>query len=326
MDKKLLVTGLDYLPEWCREYIKSAEITCVPDASEENLSQQVKDCDGILYMQTMSYPITRKIIESGKKLKFIQSAGVGYELIDITAATDNKVVVMNIPAATTVSVAEHTAALILACAKNLIQIHQSTVTGQWRIGVLGIELRNKNLGIIGFGRIGQEVAKIMKGFEMNLLVYDPFVQEKDIKKLSGKKVTLDTLLKESDVVTIHAPLMKETHELINEEKLNLMKSTAILVNTARGELLDEEALYNALHNEKIRCAGLDVFREEPVNEKNPLLPLENIVLSPHMAVQTSDGVLTLMRQNGEQVEKALYGIYENVVNPEVIEKIRGKKK
>jgi len=326
MDKKLLVTGLDYLPEWCREYIKSAEITCVPDVSEENLSQQVKDCDGILYMQTMSYPITRKIIESGKKLKFIQSAGVGYELIDIKAAADNKVVVMNIPAATTVSVAEHTAALILACAKNLIQIHQSTVTGQWRIGVLGIELRNKNLGIIGFGRIGQEVAKIMKGFEMNLLVYDPFVQEKDIKKLSGKKVTLDTLLKESDVVTIHAPLMKETHELINEEKLNLMKSTAILVNTARGELLDEEALYNALHNEKIRCAGLDVFREEPVNEKNPLLPLENIVLSPHMAVQTSDGVLTLMRQNGEQVEKALYGIYENVVNPEVIEKIRGEKK
>ena len=326
MNKKLLVTGLDYLPEWCREYIKSAEITCVPDVSEENLSQQVKDCDGILYMQTMSYPITRKIIESGKKLKFIQSAGVGYELIDITAATDNKVVVMNIPAATTVSVAEHTAALILACAKNLIQIHQSTVTGQWRIGVLGIELRNKNLGIIGFGRIGQEVAKIMKGFEMNLLVYDPFVQEKDIKKLSGKKVTLDTLLKESDVVTIHAPLMKETHELINEEKLNLMKSTAILVNTARGELVDEAALYNALHDEKIRCAGLDVFREEPVNEKNPLLSLENIVLSPHMAVQTSDGVLTLMRQNGEQVEKALHEIYENVVNPEVIEKIRGKKK
>jgi D-3-phosphoglycerate dehydrogenase len=326
MDKKLLVTGLDYLPEWCREYIKSTEITCVPDVSEENLSQQVKDCDGILYMQTMSYPITRKIIESGKKLKFIQSAGVGYELIDIKAATDNKVVVMNIPAATTVSVAEHTAALILACAKNLIQIHQSTVIGQWRIGVLGIELRNKSLGIIGFGRIGQEVAKIMKGFEMNLLVYDPFVQEKDIKKLGGKKVTLDNLLKESDVVTIHAPLMKETHELINEEKLNLMKSTAILVNTARGELVDEEALYNALHGEKIRCAGLDVFREEPVNEKNPLLQLENIVLSPHMAVQTSDGVLTLMRQNGEQVEKALYGIYDNVVNPEVLEKIREKKK
>jgi D-3-phosphoglycerate dehydrogenase len=242
------------------------------------------------------------------------------------AATDNKVVVMNIPAATTVSVAEHTVALILACAKNLIQIHQSTVSGQWRVGTLGIELQNKNLGIIGFGRIGQDVAKIMKGFEMNLFVYDPFVQETDIKKIDGKKVTLDTLLKESDVVTIHAPLMKDTHELINKEKLNLMKSTAILVNTSRGELIDEEALYNALRDEKIRCAGLDVFRQEPVNEKNPLLSLENIVLSPHMAVQTSDGVLTLMRQNGEQVEKALERIYENVVNPEVLEKIRGKKK
>jgi D-3-phosphoglycerate dehydrogenase len=326
MNKKLLVTGLDYLPEWCKEYIQSADITCIPDISEENLSKNVAEFDGILYMQTMSYPITRKIIESGKKLKFIQSAGVGYELIDLTAATDNDVVVMNIPAATTVSVAEHTVALILACAKNLIQIHQSTITGQWRIGVLGLELRNKNLGIVGFGRIGQAVAKIMKGFEMNLLIYDPFVEEKDIKKVGGKKVDLDTLLKESDVVTLHAPLTKDTQELINKEKLNLMKSSAILVNTSRGELVDETALYKALYDERIRCAGLDVFRDEPVTTRNPLLTLENIVLSPHMAVQTSDGVLRLMRQNGEQVEKALQGIYENVVNSEALEKIKEKKK
>ncbi len=224
------------------------------------------------------------------------------------------------------SVAEHTVALILACAKNLIQIHQSTTTGQWRIGVLGLELRNKNLGIVGFGRIGQAVAKIMKGFEMNLLIYDPFVEEKDIKKVGGKKVDLDTLLKESDVVTLHAPLTKDTQELINKEKLNLMKSSAILVNTSRGELVDETALYKALYDERIRCAGLDVFRDEPVATQNPLLTLENIVLSPHMAVQTSDGVLRLMRQNGEQVEKALKGIYENIVNSEVLEKIKGKKK
>jgi len=326
MNKKLLVTGLEYLPEWCKEYIHSADILCTPDISEENLSEKVADYDGILYMQTMSYPITRKIIESGKKLTFIQSAGVGYELIDLTAATDNDVVVMNIPAATTVSVAEHTVALILACAKNLIQIHQSTVTGQWRVGALGLELWNKTLGIIGFGRIGQEVAKIMKGFEMNLLVYDPFVVDKDIRKIGGKKVDLDTLLKESDVVTLHAPLTKETHALINEEKLNLMKSSAILVNTSRGELVNEGALYKALYDERIRCVGLDVFREEPVTTQNPLLALENIVLSPHMAVQTSDGVLRLMRQNGEQTEKALHGIYQNVVNPEVLEKRKEKKK
>jgi D-3-phosphoglycerate dehydrogenase len=326
MKKKLLVTGLDYLPEWCKEYIHNADITCIPDVSEENLSEKVAGFDGMLYMQTMSYPITRKIIESGKKLQFIQSAGVGYELIDLAAATDNDVVVMNIPAATTVSVAEHTVALILACTKNLIQMHQSTTTGQWRLGALGLELRNKNLGIIGFGRIGQEVAKIMKGFDMNLLIYDPFIEEKDMKKIGGKKVDLDTLLKESDVVTLHAPLTKETHELINKEKLNLMKSSAFLINTSRGELVDEQALHKVLYDERIRCAGLDVFREEPVTTQNPLLSLENIVLSPHMAVQTTDGVLRLMRQNGEQVEKALQGIYEHVVNPEVLEKIKGKKK
>lgn len=320
------MTGLDYLPEWCKEYIHSADITCIPDISEENLSEKVVEFDGILYMQTMSYPITRKIIESGKQLKFIQSAGVGFELIDLAAATDNDVVVMNIPAATTVSVAEHTVALILACAKNLIQIHQSTAVGQWRIGILGLELKNKNLGIVGFGRIGQEVAKIMKGFEMNLLVYDPFIEEKNIKKIGGKKVELDSLLKESDIVTLHAPLTKNTQDLINKEKLNLMKNSAILINTSRGELVDETALYKALYDERIRCAGLDVFREEPMTTQNPLHGLENIVLSPHMAVQTSDGVLRLMRQNGEQVEKALQGIYENVVNSEVLEKIKGKKK
>jgi D-3-phosphoglycerate dehydrogenase len=166
----------------------------------------------------------------------------------------------------------------------------------------------------------------MKGFEMNLLIYDPFVEEKDIKKVGGKKVDLDTLLKESDVVTLHAPLTKDTQELINNEKLTLMKSSAILVNTSRGELVDETALYKALYDERIRCAGLDVFRDEPVTTQNPLLTLENIVLSPHMAVQTSDGVLRLMKQNGEQVEKALQEIYENIVNSEVLEKIKGKKK
>lgn len=322
MTKKLLVTGLDYLPEWCRDYIKSAEIICTANVSEENLSETVKDFDGILFMQTMSYPISRRIIESAKNLKFIQSAGVGFDQIDLKAATDNNVIVMNIPAATTISVAEHTVALILACSKNLIQIHQSTIKGEWRLGGFNVELKNKNLGVLGFGRIGKEVVKIMKGFEMNILVYDPYVKEKDIKKIGGKKVDLETLLKESDVITIHAPLSKETENLIDSEKLKLMKPTAILVNTSRGELIDEEALYNALNEGNLRCAGLDVFRQEPIDMNNPLLKLENIVLSPHMAVQTSEGVTALMRQNGEQVEKALNGIYENVVNKEVLEKIK----
>jgi D-3-phosphoglycerate dehydrogenase len=321
MDKKLLVTGMGFLLDWVGQHIKSAEIVCTSDISEENLSRLVKDFDGILYMQALNYPITRKIIESGKKLRFIQSAGVGYERIDLEAATDDGVVVMNMPIGTTVSVAEHTIALILACSKNLVKAHENTVKGGWRILGFGVELWKKTLGIIGFGKIGREVAKRMKAFEMDILVYDPYVGKEDIEKMGGKKVDFKTLLKESDIVTIHSPLTKETEGLIGEEELGLMKQTATLINTARGELVDEEALYKALSERRISCAGLDVYRQEPINKDNPLLTLDNVVLTPHMAVQTLDAVMRMMGQNGIQVEKALNGIYENVVNPEVLEKL-----
>ncbi len=322
VEKKLLVTGMDFLLDWVGQHIKSAEIVCSGDVSEENLSRLVNDADGILYMQAKSYPITRKIIESGEKLRFIQSAGVGYERIDLKAATDNGVVVMNMPVGTTVSVAEHTIALILGCAKNLVKAHENTVKGGWRILGLGVELWKKTLGIIGFGRIGREVVKRMKAFEMDILVYDPYVGKEDIEKMGGKKVDLQTLLKESDIVSIHSPLTKETEDLIGEAELGLMKSTAILINTARGELVDEEALFKALSERRISYAGVDVFRQEPVEADNPLLTLENVVLTPHMAVQTLDAVMRMMNQNGIQVEKALNGIYENVVNPEVLEKLK----
>ncbi|MBS7268422.1 MAG: hydroxyacid dehydrogenase [Candidatus Freyarchaeota archaeon] len=322
MGKKLLVTGMDFLLDWVKQHIKSAEIVCTSNVSEENLCRMVKDADGILYMQALSYPITRKVIECGKKLKFISSAGVGYERIDVQAATDNGVVVMNMPVGTTVSVAEHTVALILACAKNLVKAHENVVKGGWRLLAMGVELWNKTLGIIGFGRIGREVAKRMKGFEMNILVYDPYVKEDEIRNMGGRKVDLETLLRESDIVSIHSPLTKETEGLIGEEELRLMKPTAILINTARGELVDEDALIKALKERRISYAGLDVFRQEPINKDNPLLALDNVVLTPHMAVQTLDAVIRMMNQNGIQVEKALNGIYENVVNPEVLTKLK----
>jgi D-3-phosphoglycerate dehydrogenase len=322
MSKKLLVTGMDFLLDQVKQHIKSAETVCTSNVSEENLSQLVKDFDGILFMQALTYTITRKIIESGKKLKFIQSAGVGYERIDLQAATDNGVVVMNMPVGTTVSVAEHAIALILACSKNLVKAHENMVKGGWWVLALGVELWKKTLGIVGFGKIGREVAKRMKAFEMNILVYDPYVGKEDIEKMGGKKVDLKALMKESDIISIHSPLTKETEGLIGEEELGLMKPTAILINTARGGLIDEEALYKALKEKRISCAGLDVYRQEPINKDNPLLTLDNVVLTPHMAVQTLDAVMRMMEQNGIQVEKALNGIYENVVNPEVLKKLK----
>jgi D-3-phosphoglycerate dehydrogenase len=321
--RKLLVTGMEFLPEWISQHIKSAEIVCTSDVSEEGLSRKVKGFDGILFMQTVShYKITKKIIESGDKLRFVQSAGVGYEQIDVDAATDHGVVVMNVPTATTVSVAEHAIALIMACAKNIVKMHKTVLEGGWRTMIFGVELGNKTLGVIGFGRIGRAVAERMKAFEMRILAYDPYVKESDIKKTGCKKVDLQTLLKESDVITIHSPLTKETKRLIGEAEFGLMKNSGILVNTARGELVDEKALIKALSDGRISYAGLDVFEKEPVEKDNPLLTLENVVLTPHSAVQNQDAMTRLMNQNGIQVEKALNGNYENVVNPDVLKKLK----
>jgi D-3-phosphoglycerate dehydrogenase len=316
--KKLLVTGMDLLPDWVSNHIKSAEVVCTSDISEENLSQQVKGFDGILFMQTTShYKITRKIIESGDNLKFIQCAGVGYEQVDIDAATDHGVMVMNVPTATSVSVAEHAVALITACAKNVVKSDRTIRKGGWRAMDFGIELQNKTLGVIGFGRIGREVAKRMKAFEMTILVYSPHVTEDDAKKMGCKKVDLQTLLKESDVITIHTPLTKETKGLMGKAEFDLMKDSAILVNTARGDVVDEKALIEALSHGRLRSAGLDVYEHEPIEEDNPLLTLENTVLTPHGAVMNQDAIMRLMNQNGIQVERALNGFYENVVNPDV---------
>jgi len=323
VQKKLLVTGIAFLPEWISEHIKSAEIVCTSDVSEESLSRKVKGFDGILFMQVEShYKITRKIIESGDKLKFIQSGGVGYEQIDVDAATDHGIVVMNVPSATTVSVAEHAIALMLACAKNLIRMHNTVLEGGWRTMDFGVELWKKTLGIIGFGRIGKAVAERMKAFGMSILVYNSHVKEGDVKNAGYKLADLQTLLKESDVITIHAPLTKDTRNLIGDAEFDLMKSSAILVNTARGQIIDEKAMIKALSSGRIAYAGLDVFEKEPIEKSNPLLTMKNVVLTPHSAVQNQDAMLRLMNENGIQIEKALNGTYESVVNPEVLKKLK----
>jgi D-3-phosphoglycerate dehydrogenase len=186
----------------------------------------------------------------------------------------------------------------------------------------GMELWEKTLGVIGFGRIGRAVAERMKAFGMSILVYNSHVNEVDVNKAGCKVADLHTLLKESDVITIHAPLTKETKGLIGEAELSLMRNSAILVNTARGEIIDEKAMIKALSNGRIAYAGLDVYEKEPIEKNNPLLSLKNVVLTPHSAVQNQDAISRLMNQNGTQLEKALNGTYESVVNPEVLKKLK----
>lgn len=186
----------------------------------------------------------------------------------------------------------------------------------------GMELWKKTLGIIGFGRIGNAVAERMKAFGMSILVYNSHVKEADVKKAGYNVADLQTLLKDSDVITIHAPLTKETRHLIGEAEFDLMKNTAILINTARGQIIDEKAMIKALSNGRIAYAGLDVFEEEPIEKNNPLLTMKSVVLTPHSAVQNQDAMMRLMDQNGTQIEKALNGTFESVVNPEVLKKLK----
>jgi D-3-phosphoglycerate dehydrogenase len=207
---------------------------------------------------------------------------------------------------------------MLACAKNIVKMHNTVLKGEWRTMEFGVELWKKTLGIIGFGRIGRAVAERMKAFGMTILVYNSHVNEADVKKAGYETADLQTLLKESDVISIHAPLTKETKGLIGETEFSLMKNSAILVNTARGEIIDEKAMIKALSSGRIGYAGLDVYKEEPIEKDNPLLTLGNVVLTPHSAVNNQDALLRLMNQNGEQLEKALNGVYENVVNSEVL--------
>jgi len=272
--------------------------------SEERLLELVKDVDAIIVRSKPK--VTRKVIENAPKLKVIGRAGVGLDNIDVEAAKEKGIEVVNSPAASSRSVAELTWALILAVARKVAFSDRKIREGEWaKKQAMGIELEGKTIGIIGFGRIGYQVAKIAKGFGMRILLYDVIKNEKFAKEVGGTFVELDELLKESDVVTIHVPLLPSTKHLINEEKLKLMKKNAILVNPARGPIIDTEALIKALKEGWIYGAGLDVFEEEPLPKDHPLTKLDNVVLTPHIGANTLEAQKRAGIQIAEKVIEIL---------------------
>lgn len=273
---------------------------------EERLLELVKDVDAIIVRSKPK--VTRKVIENGPKLKVIGRAGVGLDNIDVEAAKERGIEVVNSPAASSRSVAELTWALILAVARKVAFSDRKIRGGEWvKKQAMGIELEGKTIGIIGFGRIGYQVARIARGFGMKILLYDVIRNEEFAKEVGGTFVELDELLKESDVVTIHVPLLPGTRHLINEEKLKLMKSTAILVNPARGPIIDTEALIRALKERWIYGAGLDVFEEEPLPKDHPLTKLDNVVLTPHIGANT----LEAQKKAGIQIAKKVIEILKS---------------
>jgi D-3-phosphoglycerate dehydrogenase len=273
---------------------------------EDRLVELVKDVDAIIVRSKPK--VTRRVIEAAPKLKVIGRAGVGLDNIDLKAAEEKGIKVVNSPAASSRSVAELAIGLVFAVARKIAFADRKMREGVWaKKQAMGMELEGKTIGVVGFGRIGYEVAKIAHALGMKVLLYDPYPNEERAKEVGGKFADLETLLKESDVVTLHVPLLDATYHLINEERLRLMKPTAILINAAMGAVVDTDALVKALQEGWIAGAGLDVYEEEPLPKDHPLTKLDNVVLTPHIGASTVEAQMRAGVQVAEQVVDILKG-------------------
>ncbi len=286
--------------------------------AESDLAEIIGRYDGIVIRSATQ--LTAELIEKGERLKVIGRAGVGVDNVDVDAATRQGIVVANAPESTVISAAEQTIGLLVALARNIPQAHAALKGGRWeRSRWSGIELDGKTLGVVGFGRIGQQVSRRAIGLGMRVVAYDPFVAEERFRELGVEHApTLAVVLGGADVVTLHSPLTDETRHLIDRETIATMRDGARLVNAARGGLVDEEALVDAIRSGKLAGAALDVFSEEPYS--GPLLELDEVVTTPHLAASTDEaqdraGVIV-----AEQVVAALDGgLVSNAVNTPVVD-------
>jgi len=302
---------------------KLASVECYEPRNEAEWIKKIRDVHVLISPQVEN--VTEKIIYSGQRLEMIQVFNVGYENIDVEAAARKGVLVCNIAEINAESVAEMTWALILALSRHVVEADRSMRAGEWRktpyysSDFMGIELWEKTLGVIGLGAIGTRVA--LKGrlaFNMKILIYDPFVHPERAQIVGGKMVNLRTLLKKSDVISIHCPLTKQTYHLIGEDKLAIMKKSAILINTSRGAVIDEKALIECLKNRLIRGVGLDVYEEEPLSSDSPLRELDNVILTPHIASVT-EVVDKIFEEGARNIIRFLKGQRpKRIVNPEAL--------
>ena len=272
---------------------------------EDELIQKTADCDAI--MVRSGTKITRRVLENSPKLQIVGRAGVGVDNIDVPAATENGVIVVNSPAGNTVAVAELALGMMLSLVRKLIPAHNSVVGGQWkRSKFLGSELYGKTLGIVGVGKIGVEVAKRAQSFGMKTVGFDPFLSSARAAQLGIEAVSLEEVWKTADFITLHTPLTKETRHMVGEKVLAQMKPNAVILNCARGGIIDETALYNALKNGQIGGAGLDVYEQEPPKD-SPLWSLENVILTPHLGASTQEAQVEVALDVARQIVDVLEG-------------------
>ena len=271
--------------------------------SYEELQSEAKDVHAIWTM--LSDKVDRALIESLPNLKVISNLGVGYNNIDVAAAKENGIIVTNTPGVLTETTADLAFSLLLATARRVMEAERDLRAGQWKsrspMQYTGMDVFGATLGIIGMGRIGEAVARRAKGFDMNVLYHNRTRKMDAEKEFGFTYAELDTLLVESDFIVLLTPLTPETKGLIGERELNLMKDTATIINVARGGVIDEQALYDALTTNKIWAAGLDVFEVEPVPLDHPLLTLPNVTVLPHIGSATIRTRLAMMQMNAEDI-------------------------
>lgn len=250
---------------------------------EEELIPLLQDCDG--YIAGLDF-VTEKVLRRCPKLKVISRYGIGYDRVDIRAAIECGIKVTNTPGANSVAVGELAFGLILAAARKISYLDRSVRKGEW-VRSCGMELRGKTLGICGLGAIGKIVASCASGFKMNVIAYDPFINDAYCKENNIENVTFEELIRRSNIVSLHLPLLESTHHMINDEVIKQMPDGAILINASRGGIIDEDAAYEALKSGKIGGLGLDAFEEEPP-KNSKLLELDNVIATPHTGAHTQE--------------------------------------
>ena len=301
---KILVT--DPIAEEAMDLLKKKHEVVFKDITGEDLIKEIPPYHAL--MVRSGTKVTREVIENAENLIVIGRAGIGVDNIDLDAATEKKIKVVNSPTGATISVAELTIGHMISLARHLPKADRTIKNGEWAKKKLkGMELYKKTLGLVGCGNIGRMVAKYAKAFGMNVIGYDPFISKEDMEKDGIEKIDdLGILMEKADFISLHIPHIPQTHHIIDKKMIAKMKPSAYLINCARGGTVDEKALYEALVQGKIAGAALDVYENEPPG-KIPLVSLENVVCTPHLGASTKEGQIRAGTICAEQILKVLDG-------------------
>lgn len=326
---KVVVTDYEYdtfAPE--KEVLDKLgiELTFEQCKTEEDVIEKCKDADALINQYA---PITRKVIENLEKCKVVSRYGVGFNTIDVDAATEKGIIVGNVTDYCLDEVSDHAMALLLSSVRKITKMNNAVKSGTWdfKVAVPVFRLRGRTLGLVGFGNIPQTVAIKAQAFGLNVIASDPFVSEAIAKEKNVELVSLDELCERADYISVHVPLNKHTEGMISHEQFNNMKNEAFIFNTARGPIIDEKALIQALQEEKIAGAGLDVLEVEPIDPNNPLLKMDNVLINPHSAFYSIEAEAELKRKTAQNVADVLSGYYPTyLVNKDVKEIVKLKEK